>query len=181
MIEISNEDATVLGILYEHHHYAPRIEEIMMKRGMNKWVDIDFSSIPCILKNLEENKLVESKSRTFKGQTYRKVYCITDEGRLVLKKKIISILREKGKLIYPIDLGLANINCLTPDETIQSLEEYSKSIEERIQYLEDSIKVQEENSIPFNFIAIYSRSLTILKAEKKWIEEFLEEINSKNE
>lgn len=42
MIKISNQEAAVLGILYEHHHYAPRIEEIMVKRGMGEWADIKF-------------------------------------------------------------------------------------------------------------------------------------------
>ncbi len=175
MIKISNQEAAVLGILYEHHHYAPRIEEIMVKRGMGEWADIKFPSILHILKKLEENKLVEIKSRN-NDDPSRKVYYITDNGKLVLNQKIKSILSKKEKIINPFDLGLANIHILQPDEIIKSLKLYLKTIEERIQYLEHSIKVQEENNIPYNFISISSRSIPVLKAEKMWIKEFMDEI-----
>jgi len=61
MTDLSHQEAAVLGILYEHHHYAYRIQEIMEKRGMDNWADIEFSSIHNILEQLETIKLVQSK------------------------------------------------------------------------------------------------------------------------
>jgi DNA-binding PadR family transcriptional regulator len=179
MIKISNEEAVILGLLYEHHHYAHRIKEIMRKRGIDEWTNTEFSSVDKILKEMEENNLVECCFKDVKNSPSSPIYYITDEGRFQLKRKIKKILEGKNKVIYPFDLGLANLHILGYDEIIQSLEIYLKSIEERIHYLEHSIKVQEENKIPYNFIAIYSRSVPLLKAEKKWIEEFMEQIKLK--
>lgn len=55
---------------------------------------------------------------------------------------------------------------LSHSELIQSLELYLKSVEDRIYSLEYVLKIQEENNLPYNFIAIYSRSLLLLKAER---------------
>nr|WP_319374521.1 helix-turn-helix transcriptional regulator [uncultured Methanobacterium sp.] len=176
MNEISNPEAAVLGVLYEHHHYAHRIPEIMAKRGMNRWADIKFSSIPRILKELEEKKLVQSRTSDSEEEPPKKIYYITDKGIIILKRKIKSFLSGESNIIHPFDLGLANIHVLSSEEIMGSLELYLKSIEERIQLLECSIQSQEKNRIPGNFIAIYTRSVCNLKAEKRWIEEFMEKI-----
>ncbi len=180
MNEISNPEAAVLGVLYEHHHYAHRIQEIMAKRGMNRWADIKFSSIPSILKELEEKKLVQSRIPDSEAEPSKKVYYITDEGIIILKIKIESFLSGESKIIHPFDLGLANMHVLSSEEIIGSLELYLKSIEERIQLLECSIQLQEKNKIPDNFIAIYTRSVSTMKAEKRWIEKFMEKIKTRN-
>jgi len=178
MNEISNPEAAVLGVLYEHHHYAHRIPEIMAKRGMNKWADIEFSSIPLILKELEEKKLVQTRIQNSEPEPSEKVYYITDEGIIILKKRIQSFLSGESRIIHPFDLGLANMHVLSSEEIMESLELYLKSIEERIQLLECSIQFQEKNKIPDNFIAIYTRSVSTMKAEKKWIEEFMKKIKN---
>nr|WP_243687490.1 hypothetical protein [Methanobacterium formicicum] len=44
MTEISNQETAVLGLLYEHHHYAYRIREIMEKKG--EWITGQMWIIP---------------------------------------------------------------------------------------------------------------------------------------
>lgn len=174
MIRISSIELAVLGLLYEHHHYAYRLEEIMEKRKMNIWADIEFSSIDNTLKMLEENNLVESRMMEEEDEPSRKkVFHITEEGKFVLKENVKKLLSKKGKIIYPINMGFANMNLLSHEELIQSLKLYSKSLEEHIVFLDNSIKVQEENNVPYDFIAVFSHSSALLKAEKKWIEEFI--------
>jgi DNA-binding PadR family transcriptional regulator len=173
MVNIYDQDVAVLGLLYEHHHYPHRLCEIMEKRGMGNWTDIDFSSVNSILEKLELKNLVESRKRDKKGKSSGKIYYITREGKLVLKEKIKDILEGKGKVVYPFDLGIANICVLSHDELIQSLDLYLNSIETRIQSLEYTMKIQKENNIPYNFIAIYSRSIQLLKAEKEWLKDFI--------
>ena len=62
MYVISNMEAAILGLLYEHHHYAHRLEEIIEKRSMRSWADLESSSID-VLKRLEENDLIKSEIR----------------------------------------------------------------------------------------------------------------------
>ncbi|MDO9044483.1 MAG: PadR family transcriptional regulator, partial [Methanobacteriaceae archaeon] len=109
MSRISDIEAAILGLLYEHHHYAYRLEQIIKKRGMRNWADIGFSSIYYVLKRLEEKELVESKMRTAEGKPSRKVYTITEEGQQAMQEKVQEILSENKKQIYSFDLGMANI------------------------------------------------------------------------
>jgi DNA-binding PadR family transcriptional regulator len=180
MIKISEFEAAILGLLYEHHHYSYRIVEIMEKRAMQNWADINFSTLPQVLETLEEKKLVKSVLRKKTDDKNReKVFYITEEGYIALKSKIKEILSKKTKSINSFDLGLANINVLSKDEIIKCLENYLSSIDERINSLEFYLEQQEKNNIPYNFIAIYSRALARLKADKKWVKEFMEIIKDK--
>jgi DNA-binding PadR family transcriptional regulator len=179
MYKISDLEAAILGLLYEHHHYAYRLEQIIKKRGMRNWADIGFSSIYYVLKRLEENKLVESQVKISKGKPSRKVYYITKEGKLAMENKVKNLLSENRKQISPFDLGMANIEILGIDETINCLKLYLKSTEERIEFLEKSIDMHEGINSHFNVIALFTRPLTILKAEKDWIDDFIQQISQK--
>ncbi|MCK9151043.1 PadR family transcriptional regulator [Methanobacterium alcaliphilum] len=178
MVKISNQETAVLGLLFEHHHYAYRIEEIMGKRGMDAWVDIDYSNINNILKELESKKLV--KSSCSEDDQSKTIYHITNEGKSLFKKSISSILSKKEKLISSFDLGLANMFALSEDELIPSLENYLKSLDENIRSLEYAVEFQEKNNIPINFIAIFKRSISILRAEKIWLIDFIAKIQSRD-
>jgi DNA-binding PadR family transcriptional regulator len=109
MSNVSNKELAVLGLLYEHHHYAHRLQEIMEKRRMDRWADLESSSISTILEKLETNKLVQSNIK----EGHEKVYYITDEGKLILKEKIETILSGKSKIMDHFDLGLANLHVLS--------------------------------------------------------------------
>ncbi|MGB9979071.1 PadR family transcriptional regulator [Methanobacterium sp.] len=176
MVRISNMDAAILGLLYEHHHYAYGLEEIIEKRAMRNWVDLE-SSVIDVLKKFEENDLVKSEIREVGDKRLEKVYSITDEGKVVFLKKIKGLLSEKSRVIYPFDLAIANMNFLSPKIQISSLESYLESLEERIEFIDDSIRIQKENNVPYNFIAILSRSSALLKAERDWVNEFIKELD----
>ncbi len=176
MYRISDIEAAILGLLYEHHHYAYRLEQIIKKRGMRNWADIGFSSIYYVLKRLEEKKLVESKLRATEGKPSRKVYFITEEGQKAMQEKVQEILSENKKQIYSFDLGMANIEILGPEKAITCLNDYLKSTEERINFLEESIVMHESINSPYNVIALFTRPLTLLKAEKSWVENLIQKI-----
>ncbi len=172
--KISHQEVAVLGLLFEHQHYAYRLQEIMEKRGMESWADIDYFTLSATLKNLEMNGLIDSRIREKDfDENAKEVYYITDKGRKVLINEIKSMLSEKSEIFYPFNLALANIIVLNDDEIKKSLKTYLKSLENQINYLESSIKIQEENKLPHNFIAIYKRSLYLLSAEKDWIIKFI--------
>lgn len=181
MSRISDIEAAILGLLYEHHHYAYRLEQIIKKRGMRYWAGIGFSSIYYVLKRLEEKNLVESKLRTKEGKPSRKVYYITAEGRQAMQEKIQEVLSENKKPISSFDLGMANIEMLEPEKVINCLNHYIKSTEKRIRFLEQSITMQKDIKAPYNVIALFSRPLSLLKAEKTWVENFIREIENQKE
>ena len=168
MSGISNTETAILGLLYEHHHYAYRLGEIIEKRAMRSWADLEYSSIEQVLNELEKKDLVKAEME---------VYSITDDGRTIFLEKVKEHISEKSRIIYPFDLGLANLCFLSREEKIQSLKSYLKSLEGRIAFIDSSIKIHEENNIPYNFIAIFSHSSALLKAERDWVMKFIENIN----
>lgn len=170
MSGISNMETAVLGLLYEHHHYAHRLQEIMEKRAMQNWADLEYSETLKVLKELEGKDLVRS------NEDELKIYYITDKGKSALKDKIKVLLSKKDAFIHSIYLGIANIDFLSRDEVIQSLKMYEGSIEERINFIGNSIKIQKENQVPYNFIAILSHSKALLEAERIWINDFTQKI-----
>jgi DNA-binding PadR family transcriptional regulator len=173
MVRLSDLEAAILGLLYEHHHYAYRLEQIIKKRGMRNWAEIGFSSIYYVLKRLEEKKLVESKLRKVEGKPSRKVYTISPEGKIAMEQKVKQILSENQKHFSSFDLAMANSQILKTVETVECLKLYLKSTDERIEFLEKSIIMQESNNSPANVIALFTRPLALLKAEEEWVQDFI--------
>ncbi len=94
-----------------------------------------------------------------------------------MQEKVKGVLSENKKQIYSFDLGLANIEILGPEKAINCLNNYLKSTEERIDFLEKSIAMHEDINSPYNVIALFTRPLALLKAEKSWVENFIQKIN----
>lgn len=178
MSKISHQEVAVLGLLYEHHHYAYRIQEIMEKRGMESWANVNYFQIQNKLDNLLKEGLVVSEIRRIDvgNEDVKEVYSITDNGSTVLINEIKSMLSKKEVIFYPFNLAISNITVLNDKEINESLKSYLKSLEGQINYLESSMKIQKENKIPFNFISITKRSLFLLKAERQWVKEFIQEV-----
>lgn len=175
MSKISNIEAAILGLLYENPNHAYGLDKIIKERGMRNWTEIGFSSIYYVFKRLEEKELVKNELEEVKGKS-RKVYTITDDGKLAIHEKVSELLSENKKLISPFDLGIANINALKPEDTINNLENYLKSTNERIKFLQKSVKMHEELNSPYNVVALFSRPLELLKAEENWVRNFIEKI-----
>ncbi|MBI5679896.1 MAG: PadR family transcriptional regulator [Methanobacterium sp.] len=178
MSRISDLEASIIGLLYEEPQYGYQLEKTIEGWGMRNWTQIGFSSIYYVLNKLEKKELVTSKLEKVAGKPSRKVFTITDLGRQVMKEKLIDILSWNKKQTYPFDLGLAYLNYLDPQETVDCLENYLKSAQGRIKFLESSVKMQEELNAPYYVVALFSRPLASLKTELAWVEEFIEKIKN---
>jgi DNA-binding PadR family transcriptional regulator len=178
MTDISNIEAAILGLLYENSHHGYELEKIIEERGMRNWTDIGFSSIYYVLKKLEDKELVDNELEKVSGKPSRKVYTITYQGKLMMQDKSRELLSENIKLISPFDTGVAYLDILTPIKSIEYLNNYLDSTEKRISFLENSVEMHQKINSPFNVVALFTRPLVMLKAEKTWINEFIEEIKA---
>lgn len=176
MSRISDIETAILGLLCENSYYGYQLNKIIKERGMRNWTEIGFSSIYYVLNRLEKKDLIKSRVENVKGKPSRKVYTITPEGKSAMQVKVRELLSENNKLISPFDLGIAYIDILNSEETIKSIELYLKSTNKRIEFLENSIKMHENLNSPYNVIALFTRPLALLKAEKEWLIEFIEKI-----
>ncbi|MCZ3366253.1 MULTISPECIES: PadR family transcriptional regulator [Methanobacterium] len=176
MSRISDIETAILGLLYEKPQYGYQLEKSIESWGMRNWTQIGFSSIYYVLKKLEKKELVTSRLEKVEGKPSRKIFTITDLGRETMEEKLKELLSWNKKLTSPFDLGIAYLNYLEPQEVIECLENYIKSAEGRIKFLESSVKMQKELKAPYYVTALFSRPLEILKTEIEWVKQLIETI-----
>jgi len=179
MSRISNREAAILGMLCESPRYGYELEKIIEDRGMRNWTEIGFSSIYYVLKRLEKRALIESKIVGLAGKPSRRVYTVTKEGMKAIKEKIKALLSKNQKLISPFDLGIAYLDLLKSEEILECLNLYLKSTDERLSFLQDSIRRMKESGAPNRVIALFDRPLAHMKTEKLWVEGFMKKIQEK--
>ena len=170
---ISNIETAILGLLCESPRYGYELEKIIEERGMRNWTEIGFSSIYYVLKRLDNKGLIEGKIEAVEGKPARKIYTITETGMEVMRDRIKAVLSKNEKLISSFDLGIAYQKLLSPGEVLECLELYQGSINEQLIHLEDKLQAMEEANSPFFVIALFTRPIAHLKAEKEWVEMYI--------
>jgi len=172
---ISDLEASILGLIIEGYSYGYELEKAIDERNMRNWTEIAFSSIYYVLKRLEKQGLIASTSKNVNGRS-RQVYSVTPEGTQAMNTKVNNLLSEYHSLTDPFDLGLSNLNKITPKEALAALQSYRKSLETHDEYLKQSLAKVKEMRWPFYIHGQLKRSMKKLAAEKEWVEEFTEEM-----
>ena len=176
MSRISDREAAILGLLCEGPQYGYELEKIIEERGMRVWTEIGFSSIYYVLKRLEASRFIVSAVKDVEGKPSRRVYTVTEKGVAAMKEKVRSVLSQNKKLITPFDLGLAYHHLLEPEEVIGCLTLYLESLGKREDVIERSIREKEKEEANYRVFALFTRPLAHVRAEREWVEQFIEEI-----
>lgn len=175
---ISNREASLLGLLCERPMYAYEIEKIIEERNMRYWTEISFSTLYYELKKLEKKKLVNSKIQLSENNVTQKIYTINPDGKDTMKKKVKELLSKMEKIIWQIDLGMANICILNKVETINAFSKYILSIDEYILMYQQLLDFFRKNNYPDSDYTLAERPLLHLQVERKWAKEYLEGVKN---
>jgi DNA-binding PadR family transcriptional regulator len=175
---ISNRETALLGLLNEQPMHAYEIEKTIKQRNMRHWTEISFSTLYYELKKLEKKHLVTSKITLSDNNITKKTYTINTEGKKILKQKTIDLLSHIEKIIWQIDLAMANLNVLTDHEAIDAFTQYIKSIDKYITMYQELYTQLKENDYPDSDLALVNRPLMHLRIEKKWAQQYLEGIKN---
>jgi len=175
---ISNREAALLGLLCERPMYAYEIEKLIEERNMRYWTEISFSTLYYELKKLQNKKLVTSKIQLSENNVAKRIFTITTKGKKVMKEKIIDILSSVEKIVWQIDLGMANICMLNQKETINSFTKYIKSINDHIAMYKQLLDFFKNNKYPDSDLALAERPIIHLEVEKTWAEEYLKGVKN---
>jgi len=175
---ISNREAAILSLLHERPMYAYEIEKLIEERNMRYWTEISFSTLYYELKKLEEKKLVNSKIKLSEKNVAQKIYTVNQQGKIIMKEKVKELLSSYEKLIWQIDLGMANICLLEDVDAIEAFTNYINSIDEYIKMYKQLFDFFEENDYPDSDKAIAKRPIMHLQVEKKWAKDYLEGIKN---
>lgn len=180
MSRISDREAAILGLLCEGPRYGYELEKVIEERGMRVWTEIGFSSIYYVLNKLEAKEYISSTVKEVEGKPSRRVYTVTDKGIATMKEKIISVLSLNKKTISPFDLGIAYHYLLEPGEVLECLRLYLESLDKRRSTLERSICEKQKEGVNYRVIALFSRPLAHVNAERLWVEQFMKEIERRD-
>ena len=180
MSRISGREAAILGLLCEGPRYGYELEKVIEERGMRVWTEIGFSSIYYVLNKLESKGYIRSTVKEVEGKPSRRVYTVTDKGIEAMKEKVKRVLSLNKKTVSPFDLGIAYHHLLELKEVLECLRLYLESLDERKCTLECSIHEKEKEGATYRVIALFSRPLAHVNAERLWVEQFIKEIERRD-
>lgn len=130
----------VLGLVYERDIHGYEIKEVARLWGVERWASIGFGSIYHALGKLQEEKQIEERGIEQEGnRPQRYVYRITDTGRESFLHLLRKTAREADTESRDIDLALAFIHNLPPEERIALLTERIENLKPRLQFLEEAM------------------------------------------
>lgn len=175
MNKLSNKEAALLGLLSERPKHAYEIESDIKERDMRYWTEISMSSVYKLLNKLEKDKLLESEMKLSKNNLSQKVYSLTPAGEQVLKEKLEELLSAWQNTVHPIDIGLANISLLDKKKALSELKKYSESLDNMLKCYGELKAYLLEHKCPIGNVHLAVRRLYLVEAEKKWINNFIDD------
>ena len=176
---MTNAEFAILSLIFELPHYGYEIEKTIEERGMREWTEIGFSSIYYLLNKLEKEGFIEGRTEQQAGRgPARKVYHITTAGKETCRKETLEVLSTPYRCYSPILLGLANLSGVANNKAMDALKKYRDGLSERLAHLHERLEAQ--SPLPNLVDAMFDYSFTMIEAEKKWIEKFIQDLEEEN-
>ncbi len=104
----------------------------------------------------------------------RKVYRITADGEDACHKAILEALGTPHRCYAPIQLGLANLPRVSVGVALDALKQHRDGLVERLAHIQARRETQ--HPLPYFVEAMFDYSLTMVEAEKKWIENYIQQL-----
>jgi DNA-binding PadR family transcriptional regulator len=171
--------ALILYYLSIKATHGYEIQKFIQVSGIDKWTKIQSGSIYYALGKLEKEKLVILIKEEKQGARIRKIYSITDKGRIELEsalkvelgKEIVSIGSDK-LFIYNM------LNKVAKSEIIYIINEHIEELKEKNAYWSywKEIKINEK-SLEAEVIA-FDMNISSIDFQIKWHEALLKDIDS---
>ncbi|HTX78833.1 MAG TPA: PadR family transcriptional regulator [Longilinea sp.] len=169
----------ILALLRDQPLHGYEIKHII-EEHMGDWTNIAFGSIYFALGKLAEEGMIEKIATEKEGnRPSRSVYQITAAGR----DEFLNLMREVwGNLdrqYFAIDVGLAFMSALPPEEIKRYLHRRLKALEEGTHYLEEHEQEQVAlPEVPASAAMIFEHTRLHLAAELAWTRQLLEQVES---
>jgi DNA-binding PadR family transcriptional regulator len=176
---MTNAELAILSLIAEKPQHGYQIEQVIEERGMREWTEVGFSSIYYLLKKLEKNGSIEGRVEQQAGRgPARTVYYITEAGEEAWHTAILEALSTPHLCYTPFLLALGNLPVVSTDEALAALQQYRDSLAERVAHIRGRLEAQ--RPLPYFVEAMFDYSLTLVRAELKWIEKFIKQLEEQN-
>ncbi|MGB8213447.1 MAG: PadR family transcriptional regulator [Anaerolineales bacterium] len=169
----------ILGLLRDQPLHGYEIKQII-EEHMGDWTSIAFGSIYFALGKLSEEGLIEMVATEKQGnRPSRSIYQITDAGRMEFLRLLREVWSGVEREYFAIDVGLAFMNALPPEEIQGYLRQRVAQLEGILQFLGSHEQEQmTQPDVPASAVAIFEHSRAHFTAELAWTKELLEKMQS---
>lgn len=165
-MELTHAELTVLGLIIERPQHGYDLERVIEQRGIRQWTDIGFSSIYYLLAKLERRGLLEVPETPAAAKS-RRVFHPTATGRDVAARNVFALIAEPRPVPHPLLVGIANRLLLSEREYAQALHARLAKLDTRICAVRAAQLAQA--SLPRPAREVFSYSLSLMEAERKWL------------
>ena len=176
---MTNAELAILSLVAEQPRHGYEIEQVIEERGMRDWTEIGFSSIYYLLKKLEREGLIGGQLEEAERGPARKVYRPTQAGWGALHAGVIEALSVPHQCYSPLQLGLANLPGIAPDEALAALRQYRDTLADRLGQVQARWEAQ--RPLPYFVDAMFDCSVTMIRAEMGWMEKFIRIMEEQND
>jgi DNA-binding PadR family transcriptional regulator len=173
--KMTSAEFAILSLIVEQPRHGYEIEQTIEERGMREWTEVGFSSIYYLLNKLEKKKLITSQTEQTAGRgPARKVYRITVKGKDACHVATLEALEIPHRCYPPFQLGLANLPSVPAAVAVDALRKHRIGLIERLRHIQSRREAQQP--LPYFVEAMFDHSLTMVDAEKRWIENFIQQM-----
>ena len=177
---MTNAELAILSLIAQQPRHGYEIEQVIEERGMRDWTEVGFSSIYYLLNKLEKDNLIEGHVERHVGQgPARKVYRITEAGRETVHAGVLTALSVPQRTFPLLQLGLANLPVIPRSEALDALGKYCINLSDRLGYVQR--KRDRQRPLPYFVETMFSHSITMIKAERSWIEDLIKQLEEKSD
>jgi DNA-binding PadR family transcriptional regulator len=171
-------ELAILSLVVEQPRHGYEIEQVIEERGMRDWTEVGFSSIYYLLKKLEGEGLVEGRLEEAGRGPARRVYRATPAGLEARRTGILDALSTPRRGTSPLLLGLSNLPGIAPAEAVAALQQYRTALAARLEHVQE--RWDSQSPVPHFVDAMFDHSITMIKAELAWIEDFIVQVEEQN-
>jgi DNA-binding PadR family transcriptional regulator len=168
---MTNAELAVLSLIAEQPRHGYEIEQVIETRGMREWTEIGFSSIYYLLKKLEREGLIEGQVEEAERGLARKVYHITPAGEDARRAALLEALSTPQRCYSSLLPGIANLPGVSASEALDALRRYRDALSARLEHVRT--RWESQRPLPDFVDALFDYSVTMIEAERAWIERFI--------
>lgn len=170
---MTTSELALLSLINESPRHGYEIEQLIRERGMRNWTELAFSSIYYVLDRLVQQGFATAEIHPgLDGRPNRKVYASTPAGRATLKQELLNALRTPEPGGQRFLLALSCQPLFSRGEILSALQARQSALSGITEEL-SSHPDQLNSSSPGHVRAMFEYSLTLLLAERSWVEDYI--------
>lgn len=163
-------DLIVLGILKKEPMSAYDIQKLVEYRNISKWVKISTPSIYKKAIQLEQKGLIRGETVKEGKMPEKAVYSLTAAGEAEFERLMFEISSKPIHIFLDFNAVIVNLDSLPPEKQKSCIAEIEENIQTMKAYLEENIRVKEnESSIPATGMAVLRQQYVLAEAIQEWL------------